>query len=77
MGKYQWSPQLQKLRDKLRYLQLSLSRKRGCHVGARLLMTLSKQVNISVIAWSTSKIEKEIYETTAKFKFEEKSKENE
>ena len=48
MGKYQWSPALQKIRDKLQYLNLSLSRKRNCHVGARVLINLSKKTNLNV-----------------------------
>ena len=68
MGKYEWTPELQAVRDKIRYLQLSLSRRRGSHVGARVLINLSKKVNCCVLSWSINKIEKEIYDTTATFK---------
>ena len=68
MGKYEWSPQLQRLRDKLKYMNLTLSRKKGCHVGARQLVTLSKKVKFNAVNWSINKLEKEIYETTGEFR---------
>lgn len=67
MGKYQWTPDIQAMRDNLKYLTLSLSRKKGCHVGARVLINLSKKAKVSVVNWSIGKIEKEIYEMTSKF----------
>ena len=68
MGKYEWTPALQALRDKIRYLRLSLSRKKGSYVGARLLINLSKKVKLCVLSWSITKIEKELYETTGTFR---------
>ena len=68
MGKYQWSPQLQEIRDKIKYLTLSLSRKRGCYVGARVLINLSKKVHMNVAHWAVEKLEKEIYDTTGEFR---------
>ena len=68
MGKYQWSPELQQFRDKIHYLQSSLSRKRGCHIGARVLINLSKKVKLNVADWKIAQLEKEIYSITGQFK---------
>ena len=42
-GAKKWSPKLQKARDKIKYLALSISEKSNRKVGARLLMRLAKK----------------------------------
>ena len=75
MGKYKWSPVLQKARDKIKYMKLSLSRKNGSHVGARMLSRLSKRLGISVEHKSKSEITEELYKATVTYKKLRKSHE--
>ena len=45
MGKVDWSPQIQKARDTIKYFTLTLRRKKGRHVGARTLIKLSNKTS--------------------------------
>ena len=67
MGAYQWTPELQRMRDKVKYLRLSLSRMRGCHIGARVLVNLAKKVKMNVEYWTPAQIKKELYNVTKTF----------
>ena len=72
MGVYQWTPELQLMRDKVKYLRLSLSRLQGCHIGARVVLNLSKKVKMNVVSWNQDRIKKELYNTTKAFEKEKK-----
>lgn len=45
---------------KLRYVKLTISRKRGCKIGARLLLRLSKQCNVDFSQYSIGALQKEL-----------------
>ena len=47
MGAVSWSPKFNEIRDRVLYIKLSMSRKLGRKVGARLLTKLSKQTGIN------------------------------
>ncbi len=47
MGGIWWCPELQHIRDTILYYKLSISRKKRCKVGARILKRLSKKTGIN------------------------------
>jgi hypothetical protein len=46
MGGRCWSPILQRARDTIRYLSLCISKTKGCKVGARTLLRLSRSIHL-------------------------------
>ena len=58
MGNVKWSPKLQQARDRISYYKLTLSRRRGCKVGARVLQTLSRKLNENNLKLTNNELEK-------------------
>lgn len=59
-GAKKWSLKLQRARDKIKYLALSISKKSNRKVGTRLLIRLSKKTQMNVAEWKKEEIETEL-----------------
>ena len=68
VGKYQWSPELQVPRDEILYIKLSLSRANGRYVGARNLIKLANQLNMSTEGMLIPDLEEALVKAYEKYK---------
>ena len=68
MGKVHWSPELQKARDKITYLKLSLSRWAGCKIGAKLLMRLARSLGVNCKKWEDKKLHEALDEANKAYR---------
>ena len=59
-GAKKWSLKLQRARDKIKYLALSISKKSNRKEGTRLLIRLSKKTQMNVAEWKKEEIETEL-----------------
>ena len=59
-GAKKWSLKLQRARDKINYLALSISKKSNRKEGTRLLIRLSKKTQMNVAEWKKEEIETEL-----------------
>ena len=67
-GALHWSPKLQRAMDKIRYIKLTIPRKKGCKVGATVLIRLSKQLGMKTEYKSIAQLEKELVSAYKEFK---------
>ena len=75
MGSIRWSPQIQESMDMIKYLKLTISRKMGRKVTARLLIQLSKKLKVNRERKSIEELKVllgEAYETFKRLKKEHK-----
>ena len=68
MGKYDWSPRLQHLIETTRYLKLTLSRRKGVNISARLLIRLSRRLNLNCETWNNKDTTKLLLDPKKEFK---------
>ena len=75
MGKYQWSVDLQKARDRLRYAKLSLSKKSTKRVSTRLIIRLSRKTSLQYEDCSVEELKEKIRKHTLDYVVAKKNSE--
>ena len=72
MGALPWSPSLQYSRNLVQYIKLTMRRKQGRRVGARVLIRLSTKVGVNMEDKTVQELAKQLYEANKVYKSKKK-----
>ena len=59
-GNHSWSIPYQEARDKLRYIKLTMARKKGNKISARMVVRLAKKVGFNASKWTIDRLDVEL-----------------